>query len=43
VRDGHLGEQQGGVDGLGGPRAQDGGEDGAGGDVDGDVVAVVVD
>jgi hypothetical protein len=36
VRDGHLGEQQGRVDGLGGAGGQDGGEDGAGGDVDGD-------
>lgn len=36
VRDGHLREQQGRVDGLGRAGAQDGGEDGAGGDVDGD-------
>ncbi len=36
VGDGHLREQQGGVDGLGRARAQHGGEDGAGGDVDGD-------
>ncbi len=33
VRDGHLGEQQRRVDGLGARRAQDGGQDGAGGDV----------
>jgi hypothetical protein len=36
VRDGHLREQQGRIDGLGAGGAQDGGEDGAGGDVDGD-------
>ncbi|MFJ4188284.1 IPT/TIG domain-containing protein [Kitasatospora sp. NPDC089509] len=33
--DGHLGEQQGGIDDLGAVAAQDGGQDGAGGDVDG--------
>jgi hypothetical protein len=36
VRDGHLREQQGCVDGLGRARAQHDGEDGAGGDIDGD-------
>jgi hypothetical protein len=42
VGDGHLRQQQGRVDGFGRAGAQHGGEDGAGGDVDGDVVAVVV-
>ncbi|WP_406098308.1 hypothetical protein, partial [Kitasatospora purpeofusca] len=36
VGDGHLREQQRGVDGLGAGRAQHGGQDRAGGDVDGD-------
>jgi hypothetical protein len=43
MRDGHLRQQQGRVDGLGRARAQHGGEDGASGDIDGDVVVVVVD
>ncbi|WP_385624547.1 hypothetical protein PXH67_37940 (plasmid) [Streptomyces sp. P8-A8] len=34
--DGHLGQEQGGIDSFGAARAQDGGQDGAGGDVDGD-------
>ncbi|EST18454.1 hypothetical protein [Streptomyces roseochromogenus] len=36
MRDSHLGQEEGGVDGFGAVRAQDGGRDGAGGDVDGD-------
>jgi hypothetical protein len=36
MRNSHLRQEQGGIDGFGAVRAQDGGQDGTGGDVDGD-------
>ncbi|MGW7200260.1 hypothetical protein [Streptomyces chryseus] len=42
VRDGHLRQQQGRIDGFGRAGAQHGGDDGTGRDVDSDVVVVVV-